>query len=164
MPSRSLQMSMNLSSGLVAINLGSKRHTRVDLGLKNSRGLRNQDFTICEGEIVTKSRDCLSAGVEMSTYVWLLMDCNRTDTEKDCLLSVGRKSFEHDLAARPAALDQRVNLLQIGRVDGAQRFRQRRLDHSGIDKLGHFRNRDRSNQDDHPDGVQAANDTCDLTL
>ena len=64
MPSRSLQMSMNLSSGLVAINLGSKRRTRVDLGLKNSRGLRNQDFTICEGEIVTKSRDCLSAGVE----------------------------------------------------------------------------------------------------
>ena len=77
MPSRSLQMSMNLSSGLVAINLGSKRRTRVDLGLKNSRGLRNQDFTICEGEIVTKSRDCLSTGVEMSTYVWLLMDCNR---------------------------------------------------------------------------------------
>src|SRR5258705_2351384 len=74
MPSRSLQMSMNLSSGLVAINLGSKRRTRVDLGLKNSRGLRNQDFTICEGEIVTKSRDCLSAGVEKSTYVWLLMD------------------------------------------------------------------------------------------
>ena len=57
MPSRSLQMSMNLSSGLVAINLGSKRRTRVDLGLKNSRGLRNQDFTICEGEIVTKSRE-----------------------------------------------------------------------------------------------------------
>jgi hypothetical protein len=164
MPSRSLQMSMNLSSGLVAINLGSKRRTRVDLGLKNSRGLRNQDFTICEGEIVTKSRDCLSAGVEMSTYVWLLMDCNRTDTEKDCLLSVGRKSFEHDLAARPAALDQCVSLFQIGRVDGAQRFRQRRLDHSGIDKFGHFRNRDRSIQDDHPDGVQAANDTCDLTL
>lgn len=80
------------------------------------------------------------------------------------LLSVGRKSFEHDLAARPAALDQRVSLLQIGRVDGAQRFRQRRLDHSGIDKLGHFRNRDRSIQDDHPDGVQAANDTCDLIL
>jgi hypothetical protein len=77
MPSRSLQMSVNLSSGLVAINLGSKRRTRVDLGLKNSRGLRNQDFTICEGEIVTKSRDCLSAGVEMSTYVWLLMECNR---------------------------------------------------------------------------------------
>ena len=77
MPSRSLQMSVNLSSGLVAINLGSKRHTRVDLGLKNSRGLRNQDFTICEGEIVTKSRDCLSAGVEMSTYVCPLMDCNR---------------------------------------------------------------------------------------
>ena len=164
MPSRSLQMSMNLSSGLVAINLGSKRRTRVDLGLKNSRGLRNQDFTICEGEIVTKSRDCLSAGVEMSTYVWLLMNCNRTDTEKDCLLSVGRKSFDHDLAARPAALDQCVSLFQIGRVDGAQRFRQRRLDHSGIDKFGHFRNRDRSIQDDHPDGVQAANDTCDLTL
>ena len=164
MPSRSLQMSVNLSSGLVAINFGSKRRTRVDLGLKNSRGLRNQDFTICEGEIVTKSRDCLSAGVEMSTYVWLLMDCNRTDTEKDCLLSVGRKSFEHDLAARPAALDQCVSLFQIGRVDGAQRFRQRRLDHSGIDKFGHFRNRDRSIQDDHPDGVQAANDTCDLTL
>ena len=164
MPSRSLQMSVNLSSGLVAINLGSKRRTRVDLGLKNSRGLRNQDFTICEGEIVTKSRDCLSAGVEMSTYVWLLMDCNRTDTEKDCLLSVGRKSFEHDLAARPAALDQCVSLFQIGRVDGAQRFRQRRLDHSGIDKFGHFRNRDRSIQDDHPDGVQAANDTCDLIL
>jgi hypothetical protein len=164
MPSRSLQMSMNLSSGLVAINLGSKRRTRVDLGLKNSRGLRNQDFTICEGEIVTKSRDCLSAGVEMSTYVWLLMDCNRTDTEKDCLPSVGRKSFEHDLAARPAALDQCVSLFQIGRVDGAQRFRQRRLDRSGIDKFGHFRNRDRSIQDDHPDGVQAANDTCDLIL
>ena len=165
MPSRSLQMSMNLSSGLVAINLGSKRRTRVDLGLKNSRGLRNQDFTICEGEIVTKSRDCLSAGVEMSTYVWLLMDCNRYEpAPKDCLLSVGRKSFEHDLAARLAALDQRVSLLQIGRVDGAQRFRQRRLDHSGIDKLGHFRNRDRSIQDDHPDGVQAANDTCDLIL
>jgi hypothetical protein len=57
-----------------------------------------------------------------------------------------------------------VSLLQIGRVDGAQRFRQRRWDHTGIDKLGHFRNRDRSIQDDHPDGVQAANDTCDLIL
>ena len=140
MPSRSLQMSMNLSSGLVAINLGSKRRTRVDLGLKNSRGLRNQDFTICEGEIVTKSRDCLSAGVEMSTYVWLLMECNRYEpgTEKDCLLSVGRKSFEHDLAARPAALDQRVSLFQIGRVDGAERLAKRPTDQSGIDKLRHF--------------------------
>ena len=71
----------------------------------------------------------------MSAYVWLLMDCNHYEpAPKDCLLSIGRKSFEHDLAARPAALDQRVSLLQIGRVeDGAQRFRQRRLDHSGID-------------------------------
>ena len=103
MPSRSLQMSMNLFSGLVAINLGSKRRTRVDLGLKNSRGLRNQDFTICEGEIVTKSRDCLSAGVDLCLATDGLQSL-RTGTEKDCLLSVGRKSFEHDLAARPAAL------------------------------------------------------------
>ena len=50
----------------------------------------------------------------MSTYVWPDgLQSLRTGTEKDCLLSVGRKSFEHDLAARPAALDQRVSLLKL---------------------------------------------------
>ena len=40
---------------LVAINLGSKRRTRVDRRLKNFRVLRNQDLTICEREVVTKN-------------------------------------------------------------------------------------------------------------
>jgi hypothetical protein len=35
--------------------------------LKNIYVLQNRDFTICEGEIVEKSRDDLSTDVEIST-------------------------------------------------------------------------------------------------
>ena len=52
--------------------------------------------------------------------------------------SRGSEPFQYELAAGPAALDQRMGLFKIGGIDCSERLRSRGADHTAVDKIRNF--------------------------